>query len=58
MRDLTDYATFAPIEAIRALEVDAFVQRQVGGVDQSTQMSWSSRGPPRVRITVWSVPIC
>ena len=30
MRDLTQYATFAPIDAIRSMEVDAFVQRHVG----------------------------
>lgn len=30
MRDLTKYATFAPIETIRSMEVDAFVQRHVG----------------------------
>lgn len=30
MRDLTDYATFAQIEAIRSMEVDAFVSRHVG----------------------------
>lgn len=30
MRDLTGYATMAPIDSIRAREVDAFVQRHVG----------------------------
>ncbi len=36
MRDLTGYAALAPIEAIRAMEVDAFVQRHVGR-DRSIQ---------------------
>jgi hypothetical protein len=30
MRDLTNYATFAPVEAVRKLEVDALVRRHVG----------------------------
>lgn len=30
MRDLTDYATFPPIQSIRKLEVEAFVLRHVG----------------------------
>ena len=30
MRDLTKYASFAPIETIRSMEVDAFVQRHLG----------------------------
>lgn len=57
MRDLTKYATFAPIETIRSMEVDAFVQRHVGRCRTIKYRPSRSRCLPCLRITVRAIQV-